>query len=1018
MHNRKKRWLSKALIGIMCIQMLGWFPTEVAHAQMSNYEKTYTNGVYIREKEGDYISIESSVSKWFAISGSGIIYSSTANTAGMAVTASVQVENAVEGDVLYLNSGKSILYQDDSGTPLTRAAIFQSNTWVDYTGDLPAPVSEPYEPINQPLIMSLDPAYNNEDQLKININSKVFIQDYEEKLVEASMFVGSYLQVSGAVKGSVEASLTSSDLGPQTSITLNFSNTQSGAMVSLSSPPAFYVNDLGETVPLILNVIFENDKWLLEGANPVPEPTYYVHYETLTVGGIVKPTIKFTVYSAEPQMPTPAAVYVDFTIVNQTPQNNESYHVVSSGGIISTYSQSVSGEERQTDAEGVFSFNIMASDWSSIDYNDGFDITFRKSSGGTAIGNTYSFRQTAGLTSVTVNGRTAVLTPISGYDGYVEIPAGTQVSSVNIVAGANTTYSAIWPSSIPGVLQLTVSTIVMEGPHGVSIPMTKTYSILVRAISVTPPVISDDSNDNSNTTSNTSTPTITPPPVIVSAVNNALNQITAQLNPDAALDGTGNVADSVFKANEDFLDKLKEISPDKIIESVDKIQDQLIKNKEIFEKAQTTEDKNLISRQMLNVIEESLKKSGTLESKPADKMIDDVLVQMAAPKKTEIEKAIKNLDAMDAALKKTVTDTLGEREAANVKKKLTVAVEPAQAGAAPQPSAGVELTQDITKFIQESQVQQLDIDLGSMSYGIPSGELNSEVNNSTFLASVSGISVEILSEEPRTLIANPLELSYLEDGKRVDEFQNPVTLSFDLNEYIDDISKLNPDDFVVLRLDEENKLLESVGGNLNLDTGEIVLFRQHLSTYTVAKSNKSFSDVNDSWAKSEINAMLNKGIIKDTGKGFQPTAKMTREELVSWISKTYGLKEKDITLSFTDVDKKSPYYKEIAAAYDLGIISGKDGKTFDPKAAVTRQEVATVVMRAKTKFEAENMVKEIEKSLASNADKDKVADWAKSSVATATEKGILTASAGNINPTAEVSKEEAANMIYKAYYKQ
>ncbi len=99
-----------------------------------------------------------------------------------------------------------------------------------------------------------------------------------------------------------------------------------------------------------------------------------------------------------------------------------------------------------------------------------------------------------------------------------------------------------------------------------------------------------------------------------------------------------------------------------------------------------------------------------------------------------------------------------------------------------------------------------------------------------------------------------------------------------------------------------------------------------LSKYTVMQSQKSFSDVDNSWAKDEINELLGKGIVDETST-FQPKSQVTREDFTTWVAKSYGLTKDDLEVPFEDVPKDHPHYSEISTAYEQGIISGKSAES-------------------------------------------------------------------------------------------
>ena len=180
-------------------------------------------------------------------------------------------------------------------------------------------------------------------------------------------------------------------------------------------------------------------------------------------------------------------------------------------------------------------------------------------------------------------------------------------------------------------------------------------------------------------------------------------------------------------------------------------------------------------------------------------------------------------------------------------------------------------------------------------------------------------------------------------------FNRPLNITFNLKELGLD---LTPEEkkrlLVVHRLNEETGEWEPVGGRYDPLTDQITTVRFGLSKYTVLKTDKHFSDVENSWAKDEINELLGKGVL-DNKNTFNPDEKVTRAEFTAWVVRSYNLGETDENKEFSDVDKDNPYYEEIKLAYENGIVLGMGDGTFAPDKEMTREEMGTLIASALTK---------------------------------------------------------------------
>ncbi len=150
------------------------------------------------------------------------------------------------------------------------------------------------------------------------------------------------------------------------------------------------------------------------------------------------------------------------------------------------------------------------------------------------------------------------------------------------------------------------------------------------------------------------------------------------------------------------------------------------------------------------------------------------------------------------------------------------------------------------------------------------------------------------------------------------------------------------------------------------------------------------------------------------------TAKyITRGEFIDSLVKAMGLNKKyEGKEPFKDVVKGSQYYDSIRIAYASGIISGDKKGEFKPLAKITRQEAMTIVAKA-MKVAGKNVnysAAEINKILKEFKDSNKVASWAKSSVAACIKAGIISGKSGKMLAPQEnitVSQTEAITLKLK-----
>lgn len=178
----------------------------------------------------------------------------------------------------------------------------------------------------------------------------------------------------------------------------------------------------------------------------------------------------------------------------------------------------------------------------------------------------------------------------------------------------------------------------------------------------------------------------------------------------------------------------------------------------------------------------------------------------------------------------------------------------------------------------------------------------------------------------------------------------------------------------------------------------------------------AFSDINSyHWATKPIEFLASKGIINGSAGAFNPGKEMTRADFITLLVKTLGLKA-DVDSNFVDVAKDSYYYNAVGIAKKLGIAAGDLSGNFNPNKPIIKQDMLVFTARAikaagKTTAAADASV--ISKFL----DASQLAGYAKDSVTSLINDGIVDANGSRFNPLGTITRAEAAVMLYEIYNK-
>ncbi|MBQ3054767.1 MAG: phosphodiester glycosidase family protein [Oscillospiraceae bacterium] len=166
------------------------------------------------------------------------------------------------------------------------------------------------------------------------------------------------------------------------------------------------------------------------------------------------------------------------------------------------------------------------------------------------------------------------------------------------------------------------------------------------------------------------------------------------------------------------------------------------------------------------------------------------------------------------------------------------------------------------------------------------------------------------------------------------------------------------------------------------------------------------------WALDAINRLADAGVISGTSATtFAPAKSITRADFMLLLTRMMQL---DPALGageqFTDVDGSAYYANALAAAKTLGIAQGSATGEFFPTRSITREEMFTLIYRVMQKMGALSEDASAD-ALSAFSDSAQISEYAKTPIATLTQKGLIAGSNGNVNPKASTTRAEAAVMI-------
>ncbi|WP_342508674.1 S-layer homology domain-containing protein [Sporosarcina sp. FSL K6-2383] len=189
----------------------------------------------------------------------------------------------------------------------------------------------------------------------------------------------------------------------------------------------------------------------------------------------------------------------------------------------------------------------------------------------------------------------------------------------------------------------------------------------------------------------------------------------------------------------------------------------------------------------------------------------------------------------------------------------------------------------------------------------------------------------------------------------------------------------------------------------------ISLFGFGILTVKANPIDQSFTDVhNEFWAKDEVTQLVELGIINGyPDKQFRPSLEVSRAQAANLMTNALTLPFTSYKPVFKDVSAKSSHAKGAIATYEAGIFLGKEDGTFGVGDSLTREQMATVIVRA---FDLEDTGEDIHFK-----DEVRISDSHKFGVKVLAQHGITTGKEdGTFDPKTPVNRATYVVFLHRA----
>lgn len=179
----------------------------------------------------------------------------------------------------------------------------------------------------------------------------------------------------------------------------------------------------------------------------------------------------------------------------------------------------------------------------------------------------------------------------------------------------------------------------------------------------------------------------------------------------------------------------------------------------------------------------------------------------------------------------------------------------------------------------------------------------------------------------------------------------------------------------------------------------------------------SASDLS-AWAVPEYNSASKWGLISNGLAAQNMRESITREEFCELMINLYTSSGKTLP-GYTEAPFEDTDSRKIAAAYDLGIVSGKSQNRFEPDLPVTREEMARMLINTIRNISDEYLsisIADRKKYSAQYSDFSDISEWAETEMLLCMKYGLINGfSDGRTAPGENAAREQAVSIAARAY---
>lgn len=294
------------------------------------------------------------------------------------------------------------------------------------------------------------------------------------------------------------------------------------------------------------------------------------------------------------------------------------------------------------------------------------------------------------------------------------------------------------------------------------------------------------------------------------------------------------------------------------------------------------------------------------------------------------------------------------------------------------------------------------------------GALTGAANGAMLKIIVEVLDESALSEEQKKIVGDNLaiDLSVFVGNTQIRDFKGIATVTAPYTPPVG-IGSEDYDLLTVYYIDDSGNIQEMAGTVYDPAKETLTFTTTHFSVFFASEWINPFTDVQKgAWFYKSMRFAYSNGLMNGmTESTFAPSMDLTRAMLVAMLYRYEGEPAVTEASKFSDVESGQWYTNAIVWASENGIVDGYGNGLFGTNDSVTREQIATILMRY---AEGKNLDTKNSADLSSYSDTSEISNWAEDAMQWVNAEMLITGrTADTLAPKDTATRAEVATILQR-----